>query len=80
MCAELLRHLDGAAVAAGVTTMKKYNSKLTLRGQTIRILSSEALGRVPGGNLEPIEQGFIMKDSVIIRTSGLVQSPSTACR
>ena len=43
--------------------MKKTTSpKLSLRTQTIRQLSTDALGQVAGG--------FIMKDTIIIRTSG----------
>jgi len=45
--------------------MKKSTaSKLALRTQTIRQLSNEALDRVAGG--------FIMKDTIVIRTSGVV--------
>lgn len=50
--------------------MKKLNpNKLALTTQTIRLLTSETLDRVAGGTLEPIANGFIMKDSVIVRTS-----------
>jgi len=50
--------------------MKKSTShKLALSTQTIRLLTSETLDRVIGGNLEPIADGFIMKDTVIVRTS-----------
>jgi hypothetical protein len=49
--------------------MKKSTShKLALSTQTIRLLTSEALDRIVGGNLEPIANGFIMKDSVIVQT------------
>ena len=42
--------------------MKKSSTKnLTLHTQTIRVLTNEALDRVAGG--------FIMKDTIIIRTS-----------
>ena len=50
--------------------MKKTTShKLSLRAQTVRLLSDDALGRVAGGNPAPAELGFIMKDTIIIRTS-----------
>ena len=41
---------------------KTTRSKLSLRTQTVRQLSTDALGQVAGG--------FIMKDTIIIRTSG----------
>jgi hypothetical protein len=40
---------------------KSTNSKLTLRTQVIRQLTNDVLDRVAGG--------FIMKDTIIIRTS-----------
>ena len=49
--------------------MKKSNtSKLTLRTQVIRQLTSDVLARVEGG--------FIMKDTIIIRTSTRVVAPT----
>lgn len=51
--------------------MKKSTSrKLALGAQTIRLLTSEKLDRIAGGNLQPIANGFIMKDTIIIRTGG----------
>lgn len=54
--------------------MKKTSNvkqKLSLRTQTVRVLTADALGQVAGGTLEPVDpQGFIMKDSIIVRTSG----------
>jgi hypothetical protein len=41
---------------------KTTRPKLSLGTQTVRVLSTEALGHVAGG--------FIMKDTIIIRTSG----------
>lgn len=50
-------------------TMKKSTRKLALQTQTIRLLGQDELDRVAGGDLGPVEQGFIMKDSIIVRTS-----------
>ena len=53
--------------------MKRSTRKLALHLQTIRLLDHEALDGVAGGvggNLEPAPRGFIMKDTIIIRTSG----------
>lgn len=53
--------------------MKKSAApKLSLRAQTLRSLTPEALAGVAGG--------FIMKDTVIIRTGGLVAAPAEAGR
>jgi hypothetical protein len=46
---------------------KTTHPKLSLRTQTVRQLSTEALGQVAGG--------FIMKDTIIIRTSGGIIAP-----
>ena len=46
---------------------KSTTSKLTLRTQVIRQLTNDVLDRVAGG--------FIMKDTIIIRTSGIVAAP-----
>jgi len=73
MCAKPLRHLDGTGVAQWVAMKKSTPKKLTLRAQTTRLLTNEALDRVVGGNLEPSANGFIMKDSVIVRTSGFAR-------
>jgi hypothetical protein len=43
-------------------------SKLALTSQTIGVLSPDELTQVAGGTIQPIEQGFIMKDSIIVRT------------
>jgi hypothetical protein len=63
--------LDGAAVALlGVAMKKSTPHKLTLRAQTLRLLTSEALQHAAGGTLQPavpVAPGFIMKDSVIVR-------------
>jgi hypothetical protein len=51
--------------------MKKSTPhKLTLQGQTIRLLTPDVLGRVAGGAHDPVANGFIMKDTIIIRTGG----------
>lgn len=51
--------------------MKKSTArKLPLRVQTIRVLSHETLDLVAGGGLEPAPHGFIMRDTIIIRTGG----------
>jgi len=48
--------------------MKKQTPrKLVLQTQTIRVLSANALPQVGGGSLHPVA-GFIMKDTIIIRT------------
>jgi hypothetical protein len=53
--------------------MKKLSTpKLALRTQTLRVLAPEALDRVGGG--------FIMKDTIIIRTSGIVPGPTEVDR
>lgn len=46
---------------------KPTRNKLALRPQTIRLLTDEALGRVAGG--------FIMKDTIIIRTGAVAPEP-----
>jgi hypothetical protein len=43
---------------------KTTRPKLSLRTQTVRQLSTDALGQVAGG--------FIMKDTIIIRTSSRI--------
>jgi len=53
--------------------MKKSTRRLALRAQTVRVLADEALAVALGGSPEPVgvgDQGFIMKDSIIVRTSG----------
>ena len=59
--------------------MKKSTPKLSLRTQTIRLLTSEALHHAGGGN-EPVATGFVMKDTIIIRTSGFAAAPTEGCR
>jgi hypothetical protein len=66
------RDLDGAAVAVRVD-MKKSTHKLSLRAQTIRLLSNNALGRAAGGSPHPAQDGFIMQDSVIVQTGFIMQ-------
>jgi len=53
--------------------MKKSTRKLAVRAQTVRLLADEALALALGGSPELIgvrEQGFIMRDTVIVPTSG----------
>lgn len=69
---ETSRLLDGAAVAQWGVMKKSTIGKLALRTQTIRLLSEQALDRVAGG--------FIMKDTIIIRTGGIVAAPTEGCR
>ena len=53
---------------------KSATRKLPLHAQTIRLLGHETLdlivGGIAGGNPEVAPHGFIMKDTVIIRTGG----------
>jgi hypothetical protein len=74
IAASTYRNLDGTAMALRLQpwfAMKKStHHKLALHVQTIRLLGHEALDGVAGGNLEPAPRGFIMKDTVIIRTGG----------
>jgi hypothetical protein len=52
------------------TVMKKSTRRLALRAQTIRLLADEALPAVLGGGQVGVgDQGFIMKDSIIVQTS-----------
>jgi hypothetical protein len=46
--------------------------KLALRPQTLRLLAlaGDELDRVAGGGVEPVVNGFIMKDTIILRTGG----------
>jgi len=60
--------------------MKRSTNKLALRAQTLRLLTSNALGAVAGGGNEPAPTGFIMKDTIIIRTSGVVGIQTEGCR
>jgi hypothetical protein len=59
---------DGAAVAASGGMKKPTTQKLALRTQTLRQLTQDALAGVAGG--------FLMKDTIIIRTSGVVAGPT----
>ncbi|TMQ08793.1 MAG: hypothetical protein E6J90_21930 [Deltaproteobacteria bacterium] len=59
---------------------KSTTGKLALRTQTIRLLTSETLGRVAGGDVESGANGFIMKDSVIVRTGIIATAPIEAGR
>jgi hypothetical protein len=52
--------------------MKKYTRRLALRAQTLRLLTDKALPVALGGSPEQVgvgDQGFIMKDTVIVATS-----------
>jgi hypothetical protein len=49
--------------------MKKTTKNLALRFQTVRVLVNAELVRAAGGNPEPVEHGFIMRDTVIVPTS-----------
>jgi hypothetical protein len=55
---------------SGFAMKKQTSRKLVLQTQTIRLLSGNALGQVVGGSLHVNVPGFIMKDTIIIRTSG----------
>jgi hypothetical protein len=61
---------EGIPLALEAAMTKTTRQKLSLRTQTIRVLTSDDLGRVVGGVAQPAPQGFIMKDTIIIRTSG----------
>jgi hypothetical protein len=52
--------------------MKKHKTKraIALHTETIRTLSDDNLKHVVGGTLQPTAACFIMKDTIIIRTSG----------
>lgn len=67
---ETSRFRDGARVAVPAVHAQVDPRKLELRPQTIRLLTDEALSRVAGG--------FIMKDTIIIRTGGVVPEPEPA--
>ena len=49
--------------------MKKTTKQLGLSRDTIRVLTNDHLARAVGGSLDPVQVGFIMKDTIIIRTS-----------
>jgi hypothetical protein len=53
--------------------MKKSTHKLSLRAQTIRLLSNNALGRAAGGNPHPAQNGFIVQDTVIVPNGFIMQ-------
>ena len=53
--------------------MKKSTHKLSLRAQTIRLLSNNALGRAAGGNPDPAQNGFLMQDTVIVATGFIMK-------
>jgi hypothetical protein len=46
---------------------KTTKQKLALKTQTIRVLDQDALTNAAGGSFQPVEQGFIMKDTIIVR-------------
>jgi hypothetical protein len=51
--------------------MKKVTPhKLALRPQTVRLLADDNLDRIAGGGAPRVVDGFIMKDTIIIRTGG----------
>jgi len=52
--------------------MKKHKTKraIALHTETIRTLSDDNLKQIVGGTQLPTEHCFIMKDTIIIRTSG----------
>jgi hypothetical protein len=67
------RNLGGVPLALVLHirfAMKRSTRKLALHVQTIRKLDHEALEHVSGGNPQPEVRGFIMKDTIIIRTGG----------
>jgi hypothetical protein len=72
MCARSRWFRDGAAVAPPAAMHKSTPSKLALRPQTLRVLTDEGLGRVAGG--------FIMKDTVIVRTGAVAPAPTVRDR
>lgn len=50
--------------------MKKTSRKLALQSEAIRVLAAPELDRVAGGTFQPVQpEGFIMKDSIIVKTS-----------
>jgi hypothetical protein len=52
--------------------MKRSTRRLALRAQTVRVLADDALSMALGGSPGQVgvgDQGFIMKDSVIVATS-----------
>ncbi|HKE14161.1 MAG TPA: hypothetical protein VKB80_04840 [Kofleriaceae bacterium] len=50
---------------------KTHTKKLSLRTQTVRALTAVEVGIAVGGVVQPAApHGFIMKDTIIIRTSG----------
>jgi hypothetical protein len=64
-----MKSCDGTPPALR-TVMKKSTRRLALRAQTLRLLADEALPAVLGGGQVGVgDQGFIMKDSIIVPTS-----------
>lgn len=52
------------------SAMKKTSRKLALQSEAIRVLAAPELDRVAGGTFQPVQpEGFIMKDSIIVKTS-----------
>jgi hypothetical protein len=51
-------------------SMKRSTHKLALRPQTIRLLANDELDRAAGGGTERLVNGIIMKDTIIVWTSG----------
>lgn len=60
--------------------MKKSTHKLALNSQTLRWLTDGALDHVAGGSPEPAADGFIMKDSIIVRTGVVATAPGAGGR
>jgi hypothetical protein len=44
--------------------------KLALRPQILRLLADDRLDHIAGGGAERVVNGFIMKDTIIVRTGG----------
>ena len=69
------RDLEASRWRCGCTTGRHApvdSPQLALRPQTIRLLTDDALGRIAGG--------FIMKDTIIIRTGGVAPAPTARDR
>ena len=58
----------GTPLALKPCMKKTPAKKLALRSQTVRALTAMDVGSVAGGLVQPALHGFIMQDTVIIRT------------